>query len=765
MKLKLRHKITLILLLPITAIYILAFGAVFLQLNQIFRNNLINQTTKVLKSSTLYFSSVFDKDIEILRSIKNTIMALNTKPFNERIDDQNKIIGEILYDTPQYLSLGISWELSSILSNYNKTHGRFRYLYFIDKGKMNIKTDTMNVDQEAIGSLYYLFKISKVEDITDIYFDTYTGRQEDLQLMNSIALPLIENQQFIGLIVVDISLSRLNDIVNKMKPSQQSQVIMVSHSGRIVANTDNSKYINELVSKALPQRILSRNVINTIQEGKSDYFEYKDSLNQKFYVFIEPFYFGSIKRAWSIMTIIPEEIIIKNLNDIRNTIFVAGIIGFLLIIIIIYILSNSLLNPIREAVESLKKLAELDISDKYSIKHERTDEIGEINDSVNILITSLNRIKEVTLEISKGNLDINIKPVSDNDNLTRAINEMQRSLKISQIEEEKRREEEQISRLIVEGESKISEILRENLQNLDKLSYETVSYLVKYTKSAQGALFLVDHKENEIELLAAYAYDRRKYLTKKIPFGVGLLGRAVKEGEMIYITEVPEGYATISSGLGQEQPRTLLIVPFKFNEVIYALLELSSFKGYKPFIRNFIQKVGVSIASTLANLQITKETNVLVNELKIKTQELTTQQEEMRQNLEEMKATQEEMRRKNQEFENIVIALNQVSYVITYNIDREIIDANQNILTLFKKSKDQLVGIKQGAFNVEDQTTIDFDNLWKNIESGRITRITQKVEIEGKKFIFSEAYIPIVDENGKIYKVINIANDITNVSL
>ena len=104
MKLKLRHKITLILLVPITVIYILAFGAVFLQLNQIFRNNLINQTTKVLKSSTLYFSSVFEKDIEILRSIKNTIMDLKSKPYEERIDDQNKIIGELLYDTPQNLS-------------------------------------------------------------------------------------------------------------------------------------------------------------------------------------------------------------------------------------------------------------------------------------------------------------------------------------------------------------------------------------------------------------------------------------------------------------------------------------------------------------------------------------------------------------------------------------------------------------------------------------------------------------------------------------
>lgn len=763
MKLKLRHKITLTLIVPIVLIYLLAFLLVFVELNLILKENLIDQSRKSIKNNTLYFSALFDKDVELLRALKNALLSIKNYPYDKRIELQNKIISEVLYETPEFLSLGVSWELRYVLPNYEKTHGRYRYLYYIDNGKLIIKIDTLNVQQEALGSLYYSFKINKKDDITDIYYDSYTGRKEDMQLMNSIGIPFLINDNFIGLIACDISLERLSNIAYQLRPFDKSQVIMISHSGKIVANTDKNKYINESLSKIFSEASISKTIYTKIQESKSDFFEYKDSLGRKFYVFFEPFYFGKVNRAWGIIALVPQSIIIKSLLAIRQIVLWVGIIGFFLIIVVIYVLTDSIINPIKQAVTTLKRLAKFDISEQHLLTVNRTDEIGEIMDSLNTIVIYLNKIKEVTQEISRGNLDISLKPVSEYDTLSGAINEMQRSLKISQIEDEKRREEEQIQRMVIEGESKISEILRDYSNDLEKMCYEIVSFVVKYTNSAQGALFLVDHNNEIIELVAAYAYDRKKILTKKIPFGVGLLGRAVKEGEMIYITDVPEGYTSIVSGLGQEEPRTILIIPFKFNEVIYALLELASFKGYKLHVRNFLQRVGINIASTIANIRITQETNKLVNELKQKTQELTTQQEEMRQNLEEMKTTQEELRRKNMEYENIVTALNQVSYVIVYNMDREIIDANQNILTLFKKTKDQLIGIKQGAFNIDPKAQQEFDLLWKNLQAGRISRIVQNVEINGRKFTFSEAYIPILDENGNVYKVINIANDITNI--
>ena len=344
-----------------------------------------------------------------------------------------------------------------------------------------------------------------------------------------------------------------------------------------------------------------------------------------------------------------------------------------------------------------------------------------------------------------------------------ALVEMQRSLKIAKIEEEKRNNEDAMQKWAIDGEAEISSILRQHAQDMDQLSYQVVSYLVKYTEASQGALFIINEEDKMIELVAAYAYNRRKFLYKNIPFGIGLVGRSVQEGETIYINDIPPDYTSISSGLGEDKPRTLLIVPFKFNEVIYAVVELATFRDFKPHVRRFVERIGISVASTVANLRITLTTNKLVADLQKRSNELLAKEEAMRQNLEEMQSTQDEMNRKTNEYESIVNALNQTSYVIEYDMNRRVIGINEKFLSLIGKSKNDMLGTRQGAFMIDEEKDKELDKLWANLELGRVSMFTQQVAIETKVLWFSEAYIPVFDDSGKPFKVINIANDVTSL--
>jgi len=763
MRRSLRLRIFFSIFISVSIIYIIAIMMILVQVQSIFTKNLTNETRSLVRSSSTYFNVVFNQDIEILRALKNTLNAIyqDENNFESYIEQQNKILKEVISETPQFLSIGISWELHSIYRSYTKSHGRYRYLYFWQDGNFVSKLDTLNIEEEALSSLYYLFKISMQENITDIYFDTYTGLKDDEQLMTSIGIPIIRNNRFSGIVVADISLDRLNEIITQFKPIPEAQSFIISHTGNIVANSE-GKYINQPFSKILKNDASKRNLLFSIQNAQSISYIQKDSLGNRNFVILEPFYFGSIDRAWSLGTIVPLKVIRKDSNKLIKIAIVLAIIGLILIIIITLLILNSIIKPINYAVDSLEKISNFDISNHYKMKKESSDELGRMVISINNLIDSLTEIKTFTFEISKGNLNVNYKPKGEKDELGSAILEMQRSLKIAKIEEEKRASEEKIQNWVINGESKIAEILREYSQNMEQLSYEVVSYLVKYTNAAQGALFMIHKEEKEIELLSAYAYERRKFLQKIIPFGVGLVGRSVQEGEVVYITDIPQGYSSISSGLGDKQPRSLLIVPFKFNEVIYSVIELNSFGEFKPHVRKFIEKIGISVASTIANLQITLRTNKLVSNLQEKSKNLENHDEELKQNIEELKTTQNELVRKLSGYENIVNALNKVSYVVEYNMERKIIDINNKFLSFLNKTRSDMLDIEQGIYINDSEQRKQLDNLWKSLNNGKITMFKQNILIGGKTYTLSEAYIPIFDENGKIYKVINIANDISN---
>jgi GAF domain-containing protein len=122
-----------------------------------------------------------------------------------------------------------------------------------------------------------------------------------------------------------------------------------------------------------------------------------------------------------------------------------------------------------------------------------------------------------------------------------------------------------------------------------------------------GGLFLVNHDNKEekyLELVASFAFDRRKYQKKQVLVGEGLAGRAFQEGETIYITDIPEDYVKIKSGLGESKPRNLLIVPLKINEEIHGVVELASLKDIHPYQIEFTERICNSIASSLSTTKM-----------------------------------------------------------------------------------------------------------------------------------------------------------------
>ncbi len=219
------------------------------------------------------------------------------------------------------------------------------------------------------------------------------------------------------------------------------------------------------------------------------------------------------------------------------------------------------------------------------------------------------------------------------------------------------------------GIAQFADILRANHRDSQTMYDTIISNLVKYVGANQGALFLME-EENEdrsLELVAAYAYDRKKYLQKKIKVGEGVLGQAVLEKSPVFLTEIPHQYVQITSGLGDAPPRSLLVSPLIVNEEVYGVIELASFQKFDQHVQEFVTRIGESIASTISTVRIGDKTKNLLEELQQQTEEMKSQEEEMRQNMEELVATQEEMQRKEQEYLQRIAELEQGNFIQSYN--------------------------------------------------------------------------------------------------
>lgn len=343
--------------------------------------------------------------------------------------------------------------------------------------------------------------------------------------------------------------------------------------------------------------------------------------------------------------IVSDEDLLGNFAAVRRVIMISAIIVILIAIIATFILSRDIVLPINYVRGIIQKLSLGELPEKQNRKFSR-DEVGEMAEAVEKLANGLRGTSLFAETIGKGNYAVDHQPLSEKDVLGNALIDMRDNLK-RVAEEDKRRN------WSTEGLAKFGEVLRKNTANLEELSDLILSGLVKYTGANQGGLFIINDEvsggEPYLELKACYAWDKKKYLEQKIYPGEGLTGQVWQEGQYVYMTEVPQNYISITSGLGEANPRSVLIMPLKVNDQVYGILEMASFKEFEEYEIEFLEKMAESIASTLSSTKVNIRTQKLLQESTILTEQMRSQEEEMRQNMEELMATQEEMERKQHE--------------------------------------------------------------------------------------------------------------------
>ena len=361
---------------------------------------------------------------------------------------------------------------------------------------------------------------------------------------------------------------------------------------------------------------------------------------------------------------------------------------------------------------------------------------------------------------------LDIKPGTDEE--SDLLMSLRERLSIENQEDIKRKNEEKQLDWINTGITKFIEILRFHGQDRGKLAYNIISNLVKYIEANQGAIYFTDDEDPNnimLEMAACYAYEKQKIINKRVSVDEGLLGRAYHEARVINITDLPESYIHIVSGLGGAEPNNLIIVPLIFNRHNSGMLEIASFKVFKDYEITFLTRIAESIASAISGLKITERTETLLQQSQEQSKLMKIQEVEMRRNLKEMRRLKVETENKEMEMRGLFHAIDATSLVTQYDKDGTIIHVNSRVTDLFQMPEEELLGKNHSEVSSFTPENKEYRKFWEDLRAGSTRSLVESVTTKQKVFWLSETFSPIMDDKGNVLRIINIGMDISETKV
>lgn len=302
------------------------------------------------------------------------------------------------------------------------------------------------------------------------------------------------------------------------------------------------------------------------------------------------------------------------------------------------------------------------------------------------------------------------------DSLSKKLLELGQNIRESKIKEDQQN-------WITRGKESVSDVLR-NAQNLDDLSFNTIKSIIYFMDAVQGAFYILN--ENVLKRTATYAYGRRRFEYDEIAIGKGLVGAAAYERAMIYRTEIPDDYYSITSGLmGEQKPKSIIIIPLIQEENLQGVMEIaflhSEVEGYK---RRFADEISSMIGQTIYSLKVTERTEQLLKESQQMTSALRENEEQLRLNAREMIAAQEELEKSNKLLESQIqevansgkrleaLLTNASEFISIYNQNQELLFESPSVKRILGFSDDdEIIGMDPEILTPRGLRTIN--NLFR----------------------------------------------------
>lgn len=394
----------------------------------------------------------------------------------------------------------------------------------------------------------------------------------------------------------------------------------------------------------------------------------------------------------------------------------------------------------------------------------QNDEMGQIATDLNTHTADLrDKINYISSLSGKGPV-ANYEP-GEEDEVGSALLVLSKYLISKELDEISRNRDDKKKNWISNGMAQIGDVLRSEREDVAKLSFSIIQKLVNYMDVEMGALFIANHSDPAkpiLELSSSYAYDRRKYKNGTLEWGSGLPGTCAQEQKLIFLTEVPEDYFEVSSGTGSARPNCLLLVPMIIEDTVYGIIELATVRLLRPFEINFVESLAEGIASSLLAVKTNERTTELLKQSQAQADALKNQEITMKENMRQLEEAQAESGKKESEITGILNAINHSTLVAELGLNGRYTSINDRFLMLLASQRDQVLGKLYTEFSQADPSSGEYKEFWASLKEGKSASNTELYKlVSGKEIWLRQTFTPIINKDGRVYKILNIAEDIS----
>ena len=325
LKLGLKNKMQLFLISLSVAIYAIAIG--YISVNA--KKTAYTDSVELVKSNAEKFAFNIQSDMNeymaVVRTLANAFKVYVDMPREEWDPLFIKMYDKVYRDNPYFYKLWDSWELNKIDSTWNKPTGRIANVFSRINGAVHKKQDIRSLDGDP--EVYSYIKSHAKELVLPIYFDIFTDEDEDVKLMTSLLTPILIDNEYHGLVGIDLILERFQDMVANINLRQfpGSYAFMLTQEGKYAGHPE-----TELLNQIAQFKLKSEekfDILEAINDGEKFSIITLDENNKTHFISFAPINIGRTNTPWFLGVSVPINSIMAQADRNFMISVIVGIIG------------------------------------------------------------------------------------------------------------------------------------------------------------------------------------------------------------------------------------------------------------------------------------------------------------------------------------------------------------------------------------------------------------------------------------------------------